>query len=296
MRIPLFLILVTILHFSNYAQKSEKNTVKPEGFQDFRFDSKLMKRRMPYRVILPDNYSQKRGEKFPVIYLIHGLTGHFSDWTENTKIAEHAKNYNYIIVMPEGGNGWYTDSATISEDRYESYIIFDLIPEVEKRFRALSNRENRAIAGPSMGGYGSLKFGLKYPQMFALAGSFSGALGAAIWDTDDFGKTGILSNTVTSVFGKANSPTRKSNEIFKMVKTILPGNTKILPFFYLDCGTEDFLITINRQFSDLLYLKKIPHEFRMFPGKHDWSLWDEEIVEFLDVSKKHIKDSEPEKK
>ncbi len=64
MRIPLFLILVTILHFSNYAQKSEKNTVKPEGFQDFRFDSKLMKRRMPYRVILPDNYSQKRGENF----------------------------------------------------------------------------------------------------------------------------------------------------------------------------------------------------------------------------------------
>ena len=72
---------------------------------------------MPYRVILPVGYEDKRdAEKFPVIYLLHGLTGHFDNWSgQDQNSLEYAKNYNYIIVTPEGDNGWYSDSATVAE-------------------------------------------------------------------------------------------------------------------------------------------------------------------------------------
>ena len=141
--------------------------------------SGLMGREMPYRVILPPGYAARSQERFPVIYLLHGLTGHYNNWTDLTKLGDYSQRYRVIIVTPEGGDGWYTDSSANPTDKYESYIIQELIPEVERKYRTLPTRDKRAIAGLSMGGYGALKFGLKYPEKFVLAGSFSGALGAA---------------------------------------------------------------------------------------------------------------------
>lgn len=264
--------------------------IKPvAAFNDFQLDSRLMNRKMPYRVILPRDYNENRSEKYPVLYLLHGLTGHFDDWWKNSKISEYVSNYNYIVVMPEGENGWYSDSATVPGNKYESYIVNELIPEIDNNLRTLPNRENRVIAGLSMGGYGSLKFGLKYPQMFGLVGSFSGVIGAASLTKKEMGNSGILSNTIMTAFGKKSSQTRKANDIFKMMKTISLKNKNSLPFFYVDCGTEDFLITSNRLFSTMLFEKKIPHEFRQFPGNHDWKIFDEQVTEFLKLSKKHIK-------
>ena len=260
-----------------------------DAFNDFFLDSSLMNRKMPYRVILPRDYNKNPGAKYPVLYLLHGLTGHFDDWWKMSKISDYVFDYNYIVVMPEGDNGWYSDSATVPGNKYESYIIKELIPEIDKNFRTLSGRENRAIAGLSMGGYGSLKFGLKYPQMFTLVGSFSGVIGAAALTKKEMGGSGILSNTIMTAFGKKSSATRKSNDIFKIMKTISPGSKSSLPFFYVDCGTEDYLITSNRAFSTMLFEKKIPHEFRQFPGNHDWKIFDAQVIEFLELSKKHVK-------
>lgn len=259
-----------------------------DAYNDFFLDSSLMNRKMPYRVILPRDYNKNTTENYPVLYLLHGLTGHFDDWWKMSKISEYVFDYNYIVVMPEGDNGWYSDSATVPSNKYESYIIKELIPEIDKSFRTLPNRENRAIAGLSMGGYGSLKFGLKYPQMFSLVGSFSGVLGAASLTQREMGNQGILSNTITTAFGKKSSQTRKSNDIFKIMKTITPNNKSALPFFYVICGTEDFLITTNRTLTTMLFEKKIPHEFRQFPGNHDWKIFDAQVIEFLELSKKHI--------
>lgn len=262
-----------------------------KGFQELKLQSKLMKREMPYRVVLPPNYEANKTEKFPVVYLLHGLTGHFDNWTDKTKIAEYAKNYRYIIVTPEGDNGWYSDSANVADDKYESYIIQELIPEIEKNFRAETTRDSRAIAGLSMGGYGSLKFGAKFPEKFALVGSFSGALKAAEWTEKEIGGSGwkTLIDSITSVFGAADSEARKQNDLFKLVAAKSETDIKNLPFFYIDCGTEDFLIQQNRDFTKLLADKKIPHEFRELPGNHNWAFWDPQVREFLRVSEKFVK-------
>lgn len=249
-----------------------------------------MMREMPYRVVLPVDYT--RADKkivYPVIYLLHGLGGRFDKWTERSKLAEYAAKYNYIFVTPEGGNGWYSDSATVPNDKYESYIIQELIPEIDKKFRTRTDRNHRAIAGLSMGGYGAVKFGLKYPEMFALVGSFSGAHGAGLWTEKEVGTKGAIAESLNGVFGAADSETRKQNDTFKIVKEMPAEKIAALPFVYLDCGTEDFLFQNNRDFVNLLVEKKIKHEFRQLPGAHDWKFWDAQIQEFLELSEKFIK-------
>jgi putative tributyrin esterase len=257
--------------------------------RDLKLDSKLMSRQMPYRVITPANYESGGTEKFAVVYLLHGLTGHFSDWADRTKLKDLAANYRYIIVMPEGDNGWYSDSATIERDKYESYIVGELIPEIDKNYRTFALRSHRGIAGLSMGGYGSLKFGLKYPEMFSLAGSFSGALQAASFTDKTLGngwKT--LTDSIMSVYGAENSRVRAENDIYKITRELSAAQAGNLPFFYLDCGTEDGLIGSNREFAALLLEKKIPHEFRQLPGKHDWQYWNSQVKEFLELTEKHF--------
>lgn len=259
------------------------------AIEDFKLDSKLMARPMPYRVAFPKNYASNPQARFPVIYLLHGLTGHFDNWGDKTKIAEFLAPYNFIVVMPEGENGWFTDSASAPNDKYESYIVRELIPEIDRKFRTGANRENRIIAGLSMGGYGSIKFGLKYPEMFTLVGSFSGALPAASWSDKTLGNGWkALTDSIMSVYGAENSPTRVENDIYKIAREMPADKIKSLPFIYLDCGTEDILIAPNREFSGLLIEKKIPHEFRESPGAHTWSYWERQIQEFLRLSERRF--------
>ena len=249
-----------------------------------------MAREMPYRVILPVNYNNSNEKTFyRVVYLLHGLTGHFDNWADKTKLVEYAAKYNYIIVMPEGNNGLYTDTANAPNDRYETYISQELIPEIDKKFRTVADRKHRAVAGLSMGAYGAIKFGLKYPEMFALVGSFSGALGAASWTEKELGAKGFIAESIMSVYGAADSETRRQNDIFKFIREMPADKIKNLPFIYFDCGTEDFLIQNNRDFAALLLEKKVRHEFRQLPGAHDWKFWDAQVQEFLELSEKFIK-------
>ena len=125
------------------------------------FQSKLINAKLPYNVILPVDYESSPTTRYPVLYLLHGLTGHYSDWMARTNIADYAADYRLIIVMPEGNDSWYTDSATVETDKYESYVLKELIPDVQSRYRTIEARYGRAIAGLSMGGYGAIKFGLK---------------------------------------------------------------------------------------------------------------------------------------
>lgn len=285
----LWLLFALFLQISAQAQPAAKiakeNSAAGSSVREFKLGSKLMTREMPYRVILPTGYDASNEKKFyPVIYLLHGLTGHFDNWTDRTKLAEYAAKYNFIIVTPEGGDGWYTDSVSAPNDKYESYIIEELIPEIDKKFRTLADRNHRAIAGLSMGGYGAVKFGLKYPEKFVLVGSFSGALGIVALPA----KSTATFPSIKNVFGEDESPTRKNNDIFRLARESAAEQIKALPFIYFDCGTEDFLFQSNRDFADLLVEKKIKHEFRQLPGGHTWTYWNTQVREFLEISERFI--------
>jgi S-formylglutathione hydrolase FrmB len=190
-------------------------------------------------------------------------------------------------------DGWYTDSSTVPRDKYESYILGELIPEIDKRFRTIAERRGRVIAGLSMGGYGSFKFGLKRPELFSVVGSFSGALTAPLPAGRDIAPSWKeLIDSLASVYGPDGSQTRQDNDIYRLVEAAPAENVRSLPFFYIACGTEDNLIKANREFNSLLAEKKIPHEFRELPGKHDWEFWDAQVQEFLRVVNKIFNSAE----
>jgi putative tributyrin esterase len=249
-----------------------------------RFQSKLVGASLPYNVILPPDYDTSPTTRYPVLYLLHGLTGHYSDWASRSNVADHAAQYRMIVVTPEGNDGWYSNSATVTTDKYESYIVDELIPDVQQRYRTIEARYGRAIAGLSMGGYGAIKFGLKSPQTFAFAASMSGAFAITRIAEKDLGQLGPV---LLKLFGPMGSDTRKANDIFDIVENLAAARIAALPYFYFDCGTEDPLpavFTSNRDLAKLLFDRKIPHEFRQLPGDHSWAYWDQQIPHVLEIA------------
>lgn len=277
---------------ASFATHSLQTSATPANtrVQTIQFESKLIGKTLPYNVLLPVEYNQPaaRAKRYPVVYLLHGLTGHYTNWLEHTRLADYAASYELIIVMPEGNNSWYTDSASVPTDKYESYIVQELIPDVEKRFRARGEREARAIGGLSMGGYGALKFGVKYPQAFVFVASLSGALDAASWTKAELGGFEFIWQTLLPVYGPENSETRAANDISKLYRELPAERIAALPFVYLDCGTQDPLLAINRSFVDILLLRKIPHEYRQLPGGHAWPYWEAQVQEVLRIAAKRF--------
>src|SRR5947209_8797142 len=197
----------------------KKDKSKPR-YATLAFESKLIGAALPYNVILPTDYNRgsSKHRRYPVVYLLHGLKGGAGDWVSNrAHLADYAAQYPFIFIVPEGHDGWYTDSATVPNEKYESYIIEELIPDVDRRFRTISSREGRAVAGLSMGGYGSLKFGLKHPELFAFAASLRGALAAPSW-TPEMALPEFVKPSLARVYGPAASDVRRANDIFRIVR------------------------------------------------------------------------------
>jgi S-formylglutathione hydrolase FrmB len=264
-------------------------TAFAQRVETVKFESKLVNAPLPYNVVLPKDYDTARATRYPVLYLLHGLTGHYSDWAARTNVADYASPYRLIVVMPEGNDGWYTDSATVVTDKYESYILKELIPDVQQRYRTIEARYGRSIAGLSMGGYGSIKFGLKSPATFIFAGSMSGAFGVTRFGEKEIGGSGW--ETSMKLFGPVGSETRKTNDLFEIINNLTAARIGSLPYFYFDCGTEDSdrIFPFNRELAALMVAKKIPHEYRELPGDHSWGYWDQQVKEVLKIAASKMK-------
>lgn len=279
-----FVIAGTVALHAQRALRRAPATSASASVETIQFHSALIGKTLPYNVVLPADYRASRVTRYPVLYLLHGFGGHYNDWITRTNVADYASQYRMIVVMPEGNDGWYTDSVSVSTDKYESYIMKELLPDVQKRYRTIESRYGRGIAGSSMGGYGALKFGLKSPGTFAFAASISAAV-VTSWSDEFLKKTSkALQDSAISVFGPTDSDTRKANDIAQIVRAMPPARISSLPYFYLDCGTEDMGLSDSTQFVELLRQKKIPHEFRELPGDHSWPYWDMQVREVLKIA------------
>ena len=282
-RIPAISCSFLLLVFTATAQNASVQTVQ--------LQSKLVNTTLAYNVILPLDYRTSTTTRYPVLYLLHGFAGHYSDWVTRTNVADYAAQYRIIVVTPEGNNGWYTDSVSVSTDKYESYVLKELMPDVQKRFRTIESRYGRGIAGLSMGGYGALKFGLKSPGTFAFAASMSGTLAITTWTEADFQNLKSIRDSVFSAFGPIGSETRKANDLFAIAQGLSPTQVSAAPYIYFDCGNEDIFFSDNIRFAALLRDKKIAHEFRELPGEHGWPYWDQQVREVLKIAAEKLRAS-----
>jgi putative tributyrin esterase len=284
----LFCFLIPLLGgYSALAQKAAAPSAASPSrhtlVKDSVFHSASLEKEMHYRVLLPKGYES--GGKFPVLYLLHGLYGDYKNWDTLTHLETYARNLEIVIVMPDADDSWYTNSATVPRDKYEDYIVKDLIPEIDENYRTIPERRARAVAGLSMGGYGAVKLGLKYPDLFAFAGSLSGALNAA-GNLDTL--RAEFRAKLLEVFGNDGSRTRAENDVFHLLKD---SHGVSYPYFYLACGTGDSFLETNRDFVQQLSERKIPYEYHETPGGHTWEYWDRAVEPMLQALERTLTES-----
>lgn len=247
--------------------------------RDATFQSTSLGREMKYRIIFPADYetSQKR---YPVLYLLHGLFGHYVDWESRTHLDDYVAGLPLIVAMPEGDDSWYTNSASQPQEKWEDYIVKDFIPYIDKTYRTIQDRHARAIAGLSMGGYGAMKFALRYPAMFIFAGSMSGALD--VTRTDVTPLVGAAQEArANEIYGPPGSDARAKNDVYTLATNV--SNPSRLPYLWLACGTEDPWIGSDHQFIDVLDKQKIAHFYEESAGAHNWQFWDEHLQPMLSL-------------
>jgi putative tributyrin esterase len=272
------LLVSTLLLLATAARPQEGHKVDVETIQ---FKSELIGQVLPYNALLPVGYTESN-KRYPVLYLLHGLFGRYDDWLTRTNLAQYAANYDVIIITPEGHDSWYTDSAGVATDKYESYFIRELISDVDARFRTIKDKRARGVAGLSMGGYGALKYGLKHPEQFAFVASISGALDPATRTDENPGFAwNIFRPSINAVFGPRNSQTRITNDLHQIARGLNASQIASLPYLYFDCGLEDGFLATNRDLANILLSKKIPHQYRQLPGGHSWGYWDQQVREVL---------------
>ena len=227
--------------------------------------SKALAMMTAVNVIIPETFAGP----FPVVYLLHGLSDDYTAWVRQTSIERYAAAYPFIIVMPDGGRGYSTNAP--QGEAYESALVHDLIPFIDRTFRTDSRRTGRAIGGLSMGGYGALKLALGYPDLFCGAASHSCSR-ALTWTHEPVPEE----QKFTRVFGL--DPRGGSSDLFTAATRM---DRQLLPALRIDCGTEDALLDGNRRFHQHLAALAIPHEYAEYPGGHTWAYWDQRIQETL---------------
>jgi S-formylglutathione hydrolase FrmB len=254
-----------------------RGTVK-EGLT---INSSILHRQVRYTVYLPFDYETST-RYYPVVYLLHGYTDNDMAWIqfgEANMIADEAiagmEIPSMILVMPDGGVSWYINNYNDSV-RYEDFFFKEFIPFIESHYRIRTERSYRGIAGLSMGGYGTLVYALKHPDMFAACA----ALSAAIRTEDEM--INMKTDQWENEFGNVYGPNLKgknritshylANDPFNIIKTSDSNKIKTVRI-YLDCGDDDHLYKGNSTFHILLRDLNIPHEYRVRDGGHNWSYW-----------------------
>jgi S-formylglutathione hydrolase FrmB len=249
--------------------------------QDVTFHSKALNRDMPYRVFIPAKVGP--AEKFRAVYLLHGGNGTFRDWSDFSDVSRYA-DYGLILVMPEGAFSYYMNYAGKPHERYEDYVVNDLISDVETRFPVAKGRENRAMIGISMGGFAAIKLALTRPELFIFVGAFSPSVDAPSRHFN-IRRPGEWWRFRT-IFGPSGSEFRRSQDPFALVKTADPAKT---PYMYITSGDNEPLLEPDRRFAARLKELHFGFEFHVKTGGHDWGEWNSQIPGCFDSLLQHMK-------
>lgn len=221
---------------------------------------------------------------FPVFYLLHGLSDDYTMWQRKTSLGRYVQMLPLIVVMPDGGRGFYSDAH--EGFAYESALVEDLIPFIDRTFHTVSERRGRAIGGLSMGGYGAIKLALKFPHLFASANGHSGAY--------QFAHDGWRSEEAEFMRIIGPHGTGGKDDVFALAEKFAPTtNRSRLPALRLDCGTSDYLLDQSRALHEHLQSLGVPHEYMERPGAHDWAYWDKQLPSTLRFHARHLGISKP---
>jgi enterochelin esterase-like enzyme len=251
--------------------------------------SDILKHNVKYAIYLPVDY-ETSNRSYPVVYLLHGYGDDQTGWLQFGEVNRYAdkaiaegKIPPMIIVMPDAQGTFYINSYD-GKNNYEDFFFKEFIPSIEKEYRIKGTKEYRAVAGLSMGGFGTLVYSIKHPELFSAAA----ALSAAVRTDDDF--MAIPDTRWAEVYSKVIGPdlkgrerlnaTWQSNSILGLVQSKTTDELKTVRY-WIDCGDDDPLSKGNSLLHIALAEKKVPHEFRIRDGAHNWTYWRTGITDAL---------------
>lgn len=277
--------LFTILAAVSFTVHAQNGTI----LESLDVESSILDDDVRYSVYLPAGYD-KSSRRYPVLYLLHGFSDDETGWTQFGEVPTIADREmksvevtDMIIVMPDAGVSWYINNHDASLN-YKDFFTDELIPHIDRTYRTRTQKQYRAVAGLSMGGYGTMILATKHPELFSAAAPLS----AGILTDQEIVNT--PEERWESVFGTPFDKDLRgeerlddhylANSILNIIETGDPEKLRSVRY-YIDCGDDDFLIKGNMALHEALIDREIPHEFRVRDGGHTWSYWRTAMPEVL---------------
>ena len=270
-------------------------------------------------VYLPPSYGRDNTRRFPVAYYLHGLSGTETDWVSKASIDVTADSLfargvpEMILVMPDGDDGWYTtwvdpvsyqscaDSVRVENanrycvehSRYDDYIARDVVRHIDATYRTIADREHRAVAGLSMGGYGAISLALRFSDVFGAAASHSGVVSPMYVGPRPSDEPVRYASTVDELrpvtapywsryarFWGTDLDRWRAADPARAAELLVRRGAK-LPSLFFDCGRDDGFIDQNRALHAELTRLGVKHVYAEWPGAHTWRYWSTHVVESL---------------
>jgi S-formylglutathione hydrolase FrmB len=279
---------------------------------DISLSTAALGRAVHVRILVPADY-RETFDRLPVLYLFHGTSGGASDWVERGNAEQATAGLRLIVVMPDAGfdgdgGGWFTNwvdtKTALGPSEWETFHVDQLIPWVDANLRTNSTRNGRAVAGLSQGGFGSMTYAARHPDLFVSAASFSGAPDIDYNPAVAAGATGVIEATAVGldrVEPDAMFGSRAANEInwqghdpadlvdnlrdvdlWLFTATGLPGPYDAGALNPAASGIELATHGSTVGFAQRAQQQGVPfHLVDYTYGTHTWSYWARDLVEYL---------------
>ena len=239
---------------------------------EIHFKSEALYQNVGLNVILPDESYLHGGKvKYPVLYLLHGLSDDYTCWQRLSSVERYARENGIAVVMPDGGINFYSDNKKANRNYY-TLVAKEIPAFCERNFACISTkREDTFVAGLSMGGYGALKLALSMPEKFSSVAAFSSVADIVSCVKAEMIRNGEFWNYI---FEDVNSLEGSCDDLFALADKCGPKKS---PQIYMWCGTEDSLCRSNDKLAAYLTQNKFPITYETSHGNHSWKYWDEQL-------------------
>ncbi len=270
----LSLFLLCALALQGWAQPLESSVIRTDTVH-----SLILGEDVPVNVYLPAGYDQNAAKKYPVVYLLHGLTDTYTAWAERGHMKDvvdeliiSGEAARMVIIMPNAGhpdshnewNGYFNMPGR----RYEDFFFGELMPQLEARYHVKSDKQHRAIMGLSMGGGGSTVYCQRHPDYFSSCYAMSPWLdNLENWSDTPGDKLYIVCESVHE-HSAIDFVKNADENVLERLRTVK---------WFIDCGDDDFLLDLSLELYQVMRESGVKAELRIRDGWHCWEYWHQAL-------------------